>query len=137
MVDPYLLALKAGDRGSFCDVFGSVLATTNASRIRLITSSKVGYGEQVKALRKIQDARNGPPRREDFLIEVRLLGSTRSASLLPHDRFAVIDDELWHWGANVGGTHCEVHAYSRGWSATQTRAAAYFDRLWRDTEAVR
>ncbi|CAB3755441.1 hypothetical protein LMG29542_02595 [Paraburkholderia humisilvae] len=47
-----------------------------------------------------------------------------------HDRFAIVDDELWHFGATVGGCHPSINAFSRGWSATETRAEAYFFHLW-------
>jgi hypothetical protein len=61
----------------------------------------------------------------------------RGSARLPHDRFAIIDDELWHWGANVGGTHHEVNAYSRGWPVHETGAVAYFERLWGDTDGLK
>jgi hypothetical protein len=47
-----------------------------------------------------------------------------------HDRFAVIDSELWHFGATVGGFHHKVNAASRGWSASDHRAVEFFDRAW-------
>ena len=31
-----------------------------------------------------------------------------------HDRFAIIDDELWHFGATVGGFHSQVSAAQEG-----------------------
>ena len=33
-----------------------------------------------------------------------------------HDRFAIVDDELWHFGATVGGFHHGVNAATRGWN---------------------
>ena len=47
-----------------------------------------------------------------------------------HDRFAIVDDELWHFGATVGGAHRSVNAFSRGWDASTTRAAEFFDEAW-------
>jgi hypothetical protein len=47
-----------------------------------------------------------------------------------HDRFAIVDDELWHFGATVGGTHRSINAFSRGWSATDTGAVSFFQQLW-------
>jgi hypothetical protein len=49
-----------------------------------------------------------------------------------HDRFAIVDDELWHFGATVGGAHRSVNAFSRGWSAKETGALQYFFELWGD-----
>lgn len=48
-----------------------------------------------------------------------------------HDRFAVIDEELWHFGATVGGAHRDLNAASRGWSAKDVRAIEYFNQVWR------
>lgn len=47
-----------------------------------------------------------------------------------HDRFAIIDDELWHFGATVGGFHASVNAASRGWSATDSGAIEFFELAW-------
>lgn len=43
-----------------------------------------------------------------------------------HDRFAVLDEELWNFGATVGGLHHGVNAATRGWSATSTGAISFF-----------
>lgn len=48
-----------------------------------------------------------------------------------HDRFAVVDDELWHFGATVGGLHHGVNAATRGWSATAVGAVRFFGEVWR------
>ncbi|MDH5975194.1 hypothetical protein L8R98_00225 [Vibrio splendidus] len=47
-----------------------------------------------------------------------------------HDRFAIIDDELWHFGATVGGFHSQVSAASRGWDAHHHGAVTFFDSAW-------
>ncbi|MCP1445516.1 hypothetical protein J3D54_004648 [Pseudomonas sp. GGS8] len=47
-----------------------------------------------------------------------------------HDRFAVVDDELWHFGATVGGFHASVNAASRGWCAVDSGAIAFFELAW-------
>jgi hypothetical protein len=47
-----------------------------------------------------------------------------------HDRFAIVDIELWHFGATVDNCHPSINAFSRGWSATETHAEAYFFHLW-------
>ena len=48
-----------------------------------------------------------------------------------HDRFAIIDSELWHFGATVGGFHAKVNAATRGWSADDHQAYDFFDLAWR------
>lgn len=57
---------------------------------------------------------------------------TLDPSLYPyvHDRFAVVDDELWHFGATVGGLHHGVNAATRGWSATAVGAVQFFGQVW-------
>lgn len=47
-----------------------------------------------------------------------------------HDRFAVIDDELWHFGGTVGGFHSKVSAASRGWRASEHGAVDFFTMAW-------
>jgi len=47
-----------------------------------------------------------------------------------HDRFAIVDDELWHFGATVGGFHASVNAASRGWSAVDSGAIEFFELAW-------
>ena len=34
-----------------------------------------------------------------------------------HDRFAIIDDEMWHFGSSVGGGYPGFGAASSGWDA--------------------
>jgi hypothetical protein len=47
-----------------------------------------------------------------------------------HDRFAIIDNELWHFGATVGGLHNLLNATSRGWDAHTREAIRFFDDAW-------
>lgn len=47
-----------------------------------------------------------------------------------HDRFAIIDSELWHFGATVGGFHSQVSAVTRGWDAAKHGAIEFFDLAW-------
>lgn len=47
-----------------------------------------------------------------------------------HDRFAIIDNELWHFGATVGGFYSQVSAATRGWKASDHRADDFFEIAW-------
>jgi hypothetical protein len=47
-----------------------------------------------------------------------------------HDRFAIIDSELWHFGATVGGLHSLVNAATRGWDAEAHDAVRFFNEAW-------
>ena len=52
-----------------------------------------------------------------------------------HDRFAIVDDALWHFGATVGGGHHGVNAASGPWSAAEARAVDFFAECWRSSHA--
>ncbi len=55
-----------------------------------------------------------------------------------HDRFAIIDSELWHFGSTVGGLHNDVNAATRGWDADEHDALRFFEDAWRgDARDVR
>ena len=136
LIDSFLLKVDQNAKSTFYDVFNLVLRNTAAQDIRLLTSNKSGHQKQISDLYTLQEERRAAPRYEAFTIKVRLVRGKKGQSRLPHDRFALIDDELWHWGANVGGTHHEVNAYSRGWPVCETRAKEYFERLWNSVEAL-
>jgi hypothetical protein len=48
-----------------------------------------------------------------------------------HDRFAVIDYELWHFGSTVGGAHPKFGAVTRGWDGEEFRKV--FNTIWGKT----
>ena len=52
-----------------------------------------------------------------------------------HDRFAVVDEALWHFGATIGGGHPGVNAASGPWSAAEVRAVGFFAECWRNSHA--
>jgi hypothetical protein len=56
----------------------------------------------------------------------------RKTEITLHDRFAIVDEELWHFGATVGGSHRSINAFSCGWSVKETFAEEYFLDLWRE-----
>lgn len=45
-----------------------------------------------------------------------------------HDRFAIIDDEAWHFGSTVGGGYFRFGAATRGWDADEL--ATLFKNKW-------
>lgn len=47
-----------------------------------------------------------------------------------HDRFAIIDDVLWHFGSDVGSTNKSIHATSYGWDANYLKAIKFFEDFW-------
>lgn len=46
-----------------------------------------------------------------------------------HDRFAVTDDELWHFGGTVGCLQAAMTAVSRGWDAKKRQFIDLFEKL--------
>ena len=67
------------------------------------------------------------PRNIDF----RILCALRSGHKpYPHDRFAVLDGAVWHFGATVGGIHSNLNAFSYGWADEKVRFSAFFKKAW-------
>lgn len=46
-----------------------------------------------------------------------------------HDRFALMDGEIWHFGGTVGGVNSHLTAYSRGWPDHGDRFLAYLEKI--------
>lgn len=102
-----------------------------AKDVRILTGSVNKDGvdamiedELLKHSREISVQPNGPS------TEIKVRFTLRKTFPYVHDRFAVIDDELWHFGATVGGLHSKVSAATRGWSAIDHHAVAFFDQAW-------
>jgi hypothetical protein len=60
-------------------------------------------------------------------IEISIM--MRNSPPLIHDRFAVTDGELWHFGGTVGGEQ-KLTAVSRGWNASAHRFLSFFNEAW-------
>jgi hypothetical protein len=136
IVDAYLYDPCEVTGRSFFHAFNKPLVMSQADDIRLIGNSRL-QGAVLQAVKSIENDRLGRRQFRPHQIECRCFGSKRDGVLSPHDRFAIIDEELWHWGASVGGTHHQVNAYSRGWPAAEKRANAYFERLWGELQDQR
>ena len=52
-----------------------------------------------------------------------------------HDRFAVVDGALWHFGSTVGGGHPGLTAATGPWPADQTCAKQFFEQCWNTSHA--
>ena len=52
-----------------------------------------------------------------------------------HDRFAIVDGALWHFGSTVGGGHHTLTAASGPWSAAETGAKQFFEQCWNTSYA--
>jgi len=57
-------------------------------------------------------------------------GLRRGEFPFAHDRFAVVDEAVWHFGHTVGGASPLMVAASGGWNAEQTAAGTFYRRIW-------
>jgi hypothetical protein len=129
VLDDYLFAdSKSAER------LITALLDTAAMDIKLATSEKAGAKEWARCLRDLLPdfQRRNPATRIQVSLNLRKTELRNMVDV--HDRFAVIDDVLWHCGATIGGLHHEINAMTFGWSAHETKAFEFFDRLWRILE---
>jgi hypothetical protein len=104
-----------------------------ANDIRFLTNAHEDRAQQ-DAIQKqfnerIAAINRGAPRRAGAAtIEIRFSLGRKFPYV--HDRFAIIDSELWHFGATVGGLHSLVNAATRGWDAQAHDAVRFFDDAW-------
>jgi hypothetical protein len=108
-----------------CELFHE----TGASDLRVVTASREGAHDRA---RRLKDFGQGLRRRTSGTPpQIKIYLNFNKSSKAPdvHDRFAVIDDVLWHCGATVAGLHNAINAMSFGWCARQTRAEEFFLRL--------
>lgn len=132
VLDTYLLC--GGERAED-EVLSWLPDTLEATDIRIACGGlKVGrdvglfkarLADRMAAINK-RKARSGAPATE-IKLKVNLDPSSHP---FVHDRFAVLDEELWHFGATVGGLHHGVNAVTRGWGATSTGAISFFGLAW-------
>ena len=104
-----------------------------ANDIRFLTNAHEDQAEQdaIQKLFKEHVAalnQRAPRRAGAAKIEIRF--SLGSKFPYVHDRFAIIDNELWHFGATVGGLHSLVNAATRGWDAEAHEAVRFFNNAW-------
>ncbi len=133
IVDDYLFKL---DNGSITGRVKQILTwfpiELSASDIRLLTrhTQEVDESVQEEFRKRAHEINNHPARRgKQCSIEIKLHLSTRNCNFI-HDRFAIVDDELWHFGATVGGFHASISAASRGWRAGDHGAIEFFEEIW-------
>ena len=113
------------------NVLGPALSLSQALDIRLLTGrGDVEREERARLQRMLTQYRNSS-RVDARQVEVRWR-ATLDRHLFPflHDRFAIVDGGLWHFGSTVGGGHRGLTAVSGPWPAAGTRAAEFFDECW-------
>lgn len=114
------------DRRDGAEPLERALRQSGLVQVRLLTGSHQGAQEWCTKMRKLlgERAQSGVP-----VVEWKTTLEAKRVFEV-HDRFALVDDELWHFGATVGGAHRSINAYSRGWDAGKTRAIEFFEEAW-------
>jgi hypothetical protein len=118
---------------------GLVRALTGAlvHDVRIVSERVQEKGARLDELRKASDAawNRGRPRGTPRIAPTRLQWFDRlvrrpAAFPFAHDRFAIVDENLWHFGyASCGSGNC-LSAASGPWPESNTNAIEFFERLW-------
>lgn len=104
-----------------------------ANDIRFLTNEHGDRAQQGTIQRLFNERvadinRNAPRRAGAAKIEIKFALGSKFPYV--HDRYAIIDNELWHFGATVGGLHSLVNAVTRGWDAEAHEAVRFFNDAW-------
>ena len=129
VLDPHFDAMGAR-------VLGSALSFSHAEDVRLLTGGGDIDRKTRERLRRefTQHLNRYQPGSRRFEVRWNANLDKRCFPFL-HDRFAIIDGGLWHFGSNVGGGHPGLTAASGPWTASLTRAAEFFEECWRSCNA--
>ncbi len=102
-----------------------------ASDIRILTKKNQEVTEDMLRLFEDREAQvNASQARRSKQCCIQVCTRLTERFNFMHDRFAIVDDELWHFGATVGGFHTSVNAASRGWDAVDSGAITFFELAW-------
>jgi hypothetical protein len=106
-------------------------STLQANDVRILTKKHAEVGSGVLDLlaaraREINNTRT----RGTIQCSIQIRDHLRKDADYIHDRFAIVDNELWHFGGTVGGFQASVSAASRGWNATELGASDFFEMAW-------
>lgn len=103
-----------------------------ASDIRILTGSHSEVNPEdlsLVSMRADDINRSQPKRQTSCKIDIKTTITSDNLNFI-HDRFAIVDNELWHFGGTVGGYQKDVSAVSRGWCAWETGAIEFFELAW-------
>ena len=99
--------------------YRQAIPRANAASIRIV-SKTVPEASVVKELEPLAAG-----------VDLEWRAINKDGSPWVHDRFAIIDDELFHFGSTVGGGHPTLNAYSAGFDANVTGMARAFEQdVW-------
>lgn len=102
-----------------------------ASDIRILTAHHDEItADDLELFKLQQELINSKRTRQPVLCNIEINTRLNQKFECIHDRFAIVDDELWHFGATVGGFHSKLSAASRGWDAEESGAIDFFKMVW-------
>lgn len=105
-----------------------VRGVKNLHHIRIIT----GERGILNVLSEIKDDRRKSFSGEGELMVEAIDFMSNEQYPFPHDRFASVDGELWHFGGTVGCLENCLTAATRGWSAKEKGFLDFFDHVWKE-----
>lgn len=128
-----VLVLDPHFDGVGVDALAPALASSLAKDIRLLTASGKRRRETLR--RMLEEYRNmDRPRSARTQVFWSAILDNSSFPFL-HDRFAIVDGALWHFGSTVGGGYRGLTAASGPWSEDDTQGKRFFDDCWRRLHA--
>lgn len=140
IIDKYFLEPEAGKESQQTRVETILdwmpIGSFSASDIRLITNSHNTHTNKevdrnlAKQFQEHAECINSYRSKGNIQCQFELRCNLTNRFEYMHDRFAIIDDELWHFGATVGGFHSMVSAATRGWRASEHGAEEFFKLAW-------
>jgi len=98
--------------------------------IRILTSNDDHLNEFWKFVQGALGDSADSPEYKKFKERVKVSAELRRNAPAIHDRFAILDDTLWHFGAKVAGLHPALSANSGAWNAEVHGALGFFEKLW-------
>ena len=105
-----------------------------ANDVRILTNTHGDEPEHKSIQRKFAEraaAINDKSRNRAGILTIQIKFCLKRDFGYVHDRFAIVDDELWHFGATVSGLHEELNAATRGWDSEEHDALRFFNDAWR------
>lgn len=118
------------------DILGGALMLSQVRDVRLLTGRGSLADADREELENVLTQSCNKERHDRRQVAVRWRATLRTDRFpFLHDRFAIIDEGLWHFGATVGGGYPRLTAVSGPWSATATRAVPFFEECWRRNDA--
>ena len=118
------------------EILRSALSLSQAQDVRLLTGRRHLDDQERSRLAKLLTQSCNERRLDRLQVEARWSASLdRDGFPFLHDRFAIVDGALWHFGATVGGGYAGLTAASGPWPAAKSRAIIFFDECWRRCNA--